>query len=130
MAEARASIAEINANRKYWIGDYYPLTPCAMADDVWMAWQLDRRDLDEGIVLAFRRKACQQSSLAVKLRGPQPDRLYTVSFIGDDRRAATLTKTGRELAALTLELPSARSSLLVRYAPKSAPVASASLEPK
>ncbi len=130
MAEARASIAEINANRKYWIGDYYPLTPCAMTDDVWMAWQLDRRDLDEGIVLAFRRKACPQSSLAVKLRGPQPDRLYTVSFIGDDRRAATLTKTGRELASLRLELPSPQKSLLVRYVPKSAPALSSSRESK
>ena len=118
MAEARDSIAEINADRKYWSGDYYPLTPCSRADDVWMAWQLDRRDLDEGLVLAFRRKTCPQTSMVVKLRGPVPDRPYTVSFVDDARRVTTMTKTGRELASLTLVLPSPRSSVIVRYAPK------------
>ena len=70
--EARASIAEIKANRKYWYGDFYPLTPCAMAGDAWIAWQLHRADLDEGLVLAFRRKDSRQPSLRVMLQRAQP----------------------------------------------------------
>ena len=82
--QGRAAIAEIKANRKYWYGDFYPLTPCAMADDAWIAWQLHRPDLDEGLVLAFRRKDCRKSSLGVKLRGLIVD-ISTGDFI-DERR--------------------------------------------
>lgn len=115
--KARAAVAEINANRKYWTGDYYPMTPCTMADNVWMAWQLHRPDLNEGLVLAFRRKECPQPSIAVKLHGLKPATFYRVTFIDDERRETTEVKKGSELASLTLKLPSPRSSLLVRYAP-------------
>jgi alpha-galactosidase len=116
--KAQAAIAEINANRKYWIGDFYPLTPCTMADDVWMAWQLHRQDLQAGMVLAFRRKDCPQPSITVKLRGLEPQTLYTVTFIDDERRTTTLTRNGGEMASMTLKLPSPRSSWLIRYAPQ------------
>ena len=121
LEQARASIGEIKANRKYWYGDFYPLTPCTMASDAWMAWQLHRPDLDEGMVLAFRRKDCPQAALAVKLRGLTAEKLYTVTFIDDQRRDSLKTMTGRELAATTLSLAAPRSSLLVRYAPQPGP---------
>jgi alpha-galactosidase len=117
LAKARAAVAEINANRKYWYGDFYPLTPCTIANDVWMAWQLHRTDLDEGLVLAFRRKGCAQPELPVKLRGLKPETLYTVTFIDDERQVTTLVEKGSELASLTLKLPAPRSSLLIRYGP-------------
>jgi alpha-galactosidase len=118
LEQARASIAEIKANRKYWCGDFYPLTPCTRAADAWLAWQLHRPDLDEGLVLAFRRKDCTQPALPVKLRGLKPEMKYTVTLLDDQRRPAVRDMAGRELAALTLELPAPRSSLLVRYAPQ------------
>ena len=43
---------------------------------MWIAWQLHRADLDEGLVLAFRRKDCRQPSLHVKLRGLTPQGLH------------------------------------------------------
>ena len=114
--QARAAIAEIKANRKYWHGDFYPLTPCTMAADVWIAWQLHRGDLDEGLILAFRRKDCPQPAFQVKLRGLKPEKSYTVTFIDDQRHAALKTMSGRELASRALSLPTPRSSLVVRYA--------------
>jgi alpha-galactosidase len=114
--QARASIAEIKANRKYWYGDFYPLTPCTPAADAWMAWQLHRSDLDEGMVLAFRRKDCPQAALQVKLRRLKPEKSYTVTFIDDQRHSTVKTMSGRELASLALSLPAPRSSLVVRYA--------------
>ena len=115
---ARASITEIQANRKYWLGDFYPLTPATLAADVWMAWQLHRSDLDEGLVLAFRRKDCPQATRAVKLRGLTAEKLYTVTWIDDQRRETTQSMPGRELAETPLSLPQPRSSMLLRYAPK------------
>ncbi|MGA2035549.1 MAG: alpha-galactosidase [Thermoguttaceae bacterium] len=114
--QARASIAEIKANRKYWYGDFYPLTPCTLAADVWIAWQLHRCDLEEGMILAFRRKDCPQPTLPVKLRSLKPGKSYTVTFIDDQRQRTIKTMSGRELASLALSLPTPRSSLLVRYA--------------
>jgi hypothetical protein len=87
-----------------------------MAADVWIAWQLHRGDLDEGLILAFRRKDCPQPAFQVKLRGLKPEKSYTVTFIDDQRHAALKTMSGRELASRALSLPTPRSSLVVRYA--------------
>jgi alpha-galactosidase len=118
LEQARASIAEIKANRNYWCGDFYPLTPCTLSADVWIAWQLHRPDQDEGLVLAFRRKDSKQPTLPVKLRGLKPETKYTVTLLDDQRRPAVRDMAGRDLANLTLELSAPRSSLLVRYGPR------------
>jgi hypothetical protein len=88
-----------------------------MSPEHWMAWQLHRADLDEGIVLAFRRKDCPYSALQVALRGLKSDRTYHVQLIDDRHQSILKTMTGRELASLELRLPVRRSSVLVRYAP-------------
>jgi alpha-galactosidase len=116
--QARASITEMTANRKYWYGDFYPLTPCTMANDVWIAWQLHRPDLNEGLVLAFRRKDCPQATLPMKLRGLDPEKTYTVTFTDDQRKTTTQSKTGRDLASFVVEVPAPHSSMMIRYAPK------------
>ena len=114
---ARASIAEIKENQKYWYGDYYPLTPWTMAPDKWMAYQFHRPDLEEGIVLAFRHKDSPYPALQVCLRGLKPEQSYRVSFSDEERKVTTKTMSGRELAATELRLDKPRSSLLVRYQP-------------
>ena len=40
----------------YYYGDYYPLTKTTRDNDVWIAWQFDRPEQDDGIVQVFRRK--------------------------------------------------------------------------
>jgi alpha-galactosidase len=118
LAQARACIHEIDQNRQYWTGDYYPLTPWTLDADRWMAWQLHRADLDQGMVLAFRHKDCPYPTLQVELRGLKPNQKYRVQFIDDQHRIVTRTLAGRELSALELRLPTRHSSLLLRYAPR------------
>jgi alpha-galactosidase len=110
-------ITEIKENRKYWTGDYYPLTPWTMAPDRWLAWQLHRPDLDEGMILAFRHQGCPYSALQVQLRGIKPDQNYLVHFIDEEHHSISRTMSGKKLAALELQIPATRQSLLVRYAP-------------
>ena len=114
---ARACVSEMKDNRKYWIGDYYPLTPWSMASNQWIAWQLHRPDLEEGIVLAFRHKDSPYTKLQAELRGLQPGQTYKVNFIDDQHQHTVKTMTGRELGSLELNLPSKHSSLLVQYEP-------------
>ena len=104
-------------NQEYWHGDFCPLTPCTMPSDQWIAWQCHRPDLDEGIVLAFRRADSPLASLHVKLGGLNAARTYEATWIADDRQATTRKLTGKELAELQLQLAKPRTSVLVRYKP-------------
>jgi len=64
---------------EYYTGDFYPLTPYSLEDDVWMAWQFNRPDIGEGMVQAFRRSESFYESARFKLHGLEPDANYTIS---------------------------------------------------
>jgi hypothetical protein len=99
--------------RAYLYGDYYPLTAYATGDDAWAAFQWDRPEERDGIVLAFRRPLASEASIAAKLRGLDPGADYEVSF---EDYGVTVVKSGKELAeGLTLKIPEAPASLLVKY---------------
>jgi len=116
VAEARQAVAEIKENRKYWYGDFYPLTPCTTAPDQFMAWQLHRADLGEGMVLAFRRPRCSVAGIIVELQAIDPAAQYAVELIDEARARTARTMTGEELRTnLPLRVPRKPGSLLVRY---------------
>ncbi len=113
---AKATIAEARANRAYFYGDFYLLTPCATATGDWMAYQFHRADLNKGIVLAFRRGDSRYTGVEAELRGLDPDRTYRLEFVDDDRNVATKRLSGRELMeSWELRMPERGSSLLLRY---------------
>jgi len=113
---ARAGIEEMKSCQKFWSGDFCPLTPFSFETNAWMAWQLDRPDLGEGMVLAFRRENCPYSALELKLSGIKPDAQYRVEVSDESRKVETKTVSGKELQTMELHLPARRSSVLVRYA--------------
>jgi len=115
-AHAKAAIAEIKENQKYWYGDFYPLTACTTASDQFIAYQLHRADLNAGIVLAFRRAECDVFGLGVKLNALDPDASYRIEFIDEDRIKTVQTMTGHFMETdFPLVIPKRRASLLVRY---------------
>ena len=77
-----------------YLGDYYPLTPYRKTADVWAARQFDRPDAGEGIVQAFRRKDCMEESQVFKLRGLDPQAVYTLADLDSGKSNEF---TGREL---------------------------------
>jgi alpha-galactosidase len=93
---SRNLLAELKAMRKYFYGDFYPLLSFSLADDVWAAWQYDRPDLGEGIVLAFRRKSSPFQQMVATLAGLEPAASYEVQSIDDNQR---FEATGGDLAA-------------------------------
>ncbi len=122
MDVAKASVAEASENRKYWYGDFYPLSNVSIAPDQFMAYQFHRADLDEGMVLAFRHSECELLGLIVGLHGLNPEATYSVEFIDNLRRKTQLNGTGKELAEGTnLRIASKGGSLLVRYKPVTIP---------
>ena len=111
--QAREAIAEFKALRPYFYGDYYPLTEYSASDEAWAAFQWDRPDQADGIVLAFRRPQAAAASINVQLHDVNPGANYEVIF---DDYGITIQKGGRELAArLAIKIPEAPGSLLIKY---------------
>jgi alpha-galactosidase len=75
-------------------GDYYPLTPYSVDDNVWVAWQFNRPESGQGMVQAFRRTKCEERATLMRLRGLDPQARYRFANIDTDR---TWTISGRDL---------------------------------
>ncbi len=114
---AREVIAEAKQNAKYWYGDYYPLTPATTTLEQFVAYQLHRADLDEGLVLAFRRPQCATIAASTQLRAIDAAAEYELEYIDDEGTKTVRTVAGAVLQTdgLELRLPARGQSLLVRY---------------
>lgn len=115
LLEMRKLMDEIEELRPYYFEDYYPLTSTQhiLGDSVWLAYQLNRRSANDGIVVAFRRATAPDSTCMVRLRGLDAKRTYTLTDRDSHR---SFTRTGSELArGLQLVLPEKRSSLVLMY---------------
>jgi alpha-galactosidase len=113
LAQAHEDIAEFRTLRPYFYGDFYPLTEYSTSDEAWAAFQWNRPEERDGIVLAFRRHQAAQSSINVLLHELESDADYEVTF---EDYGITVFKTGRELGSeLSVKIPEAPGSLLIKY---------------
>jgi alpha-galactosidase len=111
--QALEDIAEFKSLRPYFTTDFYPLTEYSTSDEAWAAFQWNRPEERDGIVLAFRRHQAAQSTIAVALRELDPEGDYEVTF---EDYGITLLKTGRQLGSdFSIKIPEAPGSLLIRY---------------
>ncbi|MHB9036687.1 MAG: alpha-galactosidase [Armatimonadota bacterium] len=119
METAKAILDEVRENRKYWYGDMYPLTSINTAQDQFFAYQLHRADLNEGMVMAFRRIQCSALGLIVALNAVDPKTKYKVEFIDNAGQKTTRNMTGEDMmhSGLQLRIAEKFGSLLVRYKP-------------
>ncbi|MBN2311716.1 MAG: alpha-galactosidase, partial [Candidatus Hydrogenedentes bacterium] len=118
LEEAKAALAEAKENQRYWYGDLYPLTPQSVALEHWCAFQLHRADLNEGLVLVFRREQSAYTGLETRLRGLDADTAYSVVCIDNEGNAEESTRQGRELMdGFDVHVPQRRDSLVIRYRP-------------
>lgn len=108
-------ISDYKNLRPYFYGDYYPLTASKSStkDNAWLAYQLNRPQLGDGIILAFRRKDCLDESITVKLGGIEDEAIYDLLF---EDYNLTVQKSGSDLKnGLVMSIPEKSSSLLIKY---------------
>jgi alpha-galactosidase len=111
--QALEDIAEYRALRPYFLGDFYPLTEYSTSDEVWAAFQWDRPEERDGIILAFRRPLAASSTITIRPQGLEPDADYEIVY---EDYGITVYKSGRELApGLNVKIPEAPGSLLINY---------------
>jgi alpha-galactosidase len=112
LALARKISNEAKDFSEYYHGDIYPLTSINVDEKQWLAYQCDRPDLGEGMLMAFRRKDAP-TSITLKLRGLKPEVMYEVEEIDTGKKQ---TMTSMSLAGgLKIELASPERSALLRY---------------
>lgn len=100
--------------RHLMIGAWYPLLPYSREPGDWIASQYHRPDLDEGMVLAFRRAESPQVSVDVRLQGLTPDKRYEVLHLDGLKRVTS----GRELMhRLEIALSDRPGTGLIKYRP-------------
>ena len=108
-------IKDYKTLRPYFYGDYYPLTGTdnMTQDNVWLSYQLNRPAQGDGIIIAFRRKDCNEESIIIRLRGIDPKVSYELTDVDTN---LVITKTGEELIkGLTLSAKEKPGSLLIMY---------------
>jgi alpha-galactosidase len=115
LALLRKTVEDFRKTEECWLGDFYPLTRWSLEDDVWAAWQLDRPEAGKGFVQAFRRAGCPYEAARFRLRGLEPDTLYSLDDL--DRPEERRRLSGRELMerGLPIALPAPRSSAILLY---------------
>ena len=69
---ARELVARYRELRHLLIGAWYPLLPSSNDRANWIAYQFHRLDLDEGMVLVFRRPESPYTSAEFALHGLDP----------------------------------------------------------
>jgi alpha-galactosidase len=79
MAPIHKAFAEVRRVMPYLFGDFYPLTPYSLEEDVWMAWQFDLPEKGEGLVQAFRRPENAEGFKIFKLHGLDSEATYVLT---------------------------------------------------
>lgn len=113
-AQATKVLAEVHEMKKYWDGDFYPLTEVTNDESVWSAYQLDLKG--QGIVYVFRREESAEAVNIISFCAVDMDREYTLTFIDENFNQSQTTVTGKELAnGIEVTIERSRNSLIVEY---------------
>jgi alpha-galactosidase len=98
-----------------FLGDFYPLMPCQLNEELWLAWQFDLPEHGKGMVQVFRRQNSIYESARFKLRGLDPNLRYRVTNL--DAPDTKQEFTGRELmeAGLLVVAPHQPSAIILTY---------------
>jgi len=114
-AEMQKYIEDFKRLRPFYYGDYYPLTGLTsiLKDNTWLAYQLNRPEKGDGIILAFRREGDFNETLRINLKGLDKNVLYEVFY---EDYGIKIHRSGDELMeGIDIHIPTKPSSLLISY---------------
>ncbi len=111
---ARGHLAVFERLRRYYYGEFYPLSEYSLALDSWLAMQFHRPDLDEGMVIVFKRPRSTIREAVYPLHGLDREATYEVR---DEDTGSVAVLGGGEIAdpGLTVRLEGRPGSALLVY---------------
>ncbi|KPJ62130.1 hypothetical protein AMK68_05285 [candidate division KD3-62 bacterium DG_56] len=99
--------------RHLLIGAWYPLLPYSRGLNDWIASQYHRSDLDEGMILVFRRPESPHRTADVSLHGLDADASYELSY--ESTGAKSRAKGADLMERFQLAVPEMHRSELILY---------------
>ncbi len=113
--ELRQAILEGKRLRKYYAGDFYPLSVIKPDLREWCVTQYHLAETDEGMIVGFRRQLSPFTSYQCALRGIDEAGNYEVTRSSGYTPEATVRMSGRALQKLKLEIDDCPGSVVVEY---------------
>lgn len=95
------------------LGDFYPILDYSIKEESSLGFQFHREDINQGMVLLFRRQRSPLTSIKVIFRGINSDILYQLSFYDTDEKQSI--KGERLLSGINITLPTPKSAMLITY---------------
>ena len=113
-AWAKATLEQYLDFRKFYYGDFYPLSEYSQVPTAWVVYQLDRSDLGAGLIVALRRPGSPYETARFSLRGLEPNASYEVTNLDSKERTVS---SGGELGkeGLSIHLATRPDSSLFLY---------------
>lgn len=108
------AVREVSGLRRFWNGDFTPLTEVTTEADVWAAFELSLED--EGFALFFRRSDCEEATRTFALAMLDPSAAYEITLTDEQYRETKKICSGSELTGgFAVTIPGKRESLLLKY---------------
>lgn len=111
----KQTIAEFRDVQPYSHADFYPLLSWTEDPSAWTAWQWDRPQQNDGIIMVMRRAGSPFPIAQLKPKKLDPDATYDVEIRRDLGHAPVKQMKGSELAHLTYSLENDPDSVIVFY---------------
>jgi alpha-galactosidase len=111
----KEAIAEGKRLRKYWFGDFYPLSEVSLNAKDWCVMQYYCPAQGEGMVVAFRRHQSPSGSFVCELYEVEAAAEYEVTRSPHYTPTAPARMTGAQLRNLRVEIDERPGSLVIEY---------------
>jgi alpha-galactosidase len=115
VAWIKQALAEYREVQPYFFGDFYPLLPYSRDAEAWTAWQWNRPENNDGLIMLLRRPKSPFPLIDVRALHLDPEAMYDVELRTTYERGPIRQMKGSELAHLKIELPDAPGSMLIFY---------------
>ena len=113
--QLKQAITEGKRIRKYYFGNFYPLSKVNVNPDEWCVTQYHRTDQEDGMVMAFRRHESPYASYACHLREINVNARYEVTKSSSFRQGKVVEMRGSELQNLVISIKEMPGSMLIEY---------------
>ncbi|MBN2577412.1 MAG: alpha-galactosidase [Pirellulales bacterium] len=113
--QLRQALAEGKRLRKYYYGNFYPLSPITTSPKDWCVMQYHRPEKQDGMLIAFRRPETQDAAFSAALHEIDPAAEYDVTQAYHYDPSPPQCLRGTQLKTLTLRVEQRPGSLVVEY---------------
>ena len=112
---ARLLLQQYLAVRRFFYGDFYPLTEYTRTFDAWMAYELYLPESAEGLLVVLKRPRSPFAHAVLRLHGLDPEREYAFSDWGGEPLGTATGQVAME-GGIEVELPAQPDSVLILFA--------------